>query len=130
MDASVTYIGRIRSELKKMEDCPKQESEQAPRATLVVDEAFREAAKDLRAGDRVILLCWLDRGRRNELTTRPRGNAAAPLTGVFSTRSPNRPNPIGLHHVALVEKLAPLEWRISAIEVLDGTPVIDIKPVL
>jgi L-fuculose-phosphate aldolase len=130
MDVTMTSIGRIRSELKKIEDCPKQESEQAPAAVLVIDEAFSDAAKDLHTGDRLVLVTWLHRGRRDELTTRPRDNAAAPLTGVFSTRSPNRPNPIGLHHIEIVEKLGPLEWRVSAIEVLNGTPVIDVKPVL
>ena len=130
MDITMTSIGKIRSGLKRIQDCPKQESEHAPAAVLVIDEAFSDAAKDLHAGDRLILLTWLHGGRRDELPTRPRDNAEAPFKGVFSTRSPNRPNPIGLHHIEIVERLAPLEWRVSAIEVLNGTPVIDIKPVL
>ncbi|MBS1616638.1 MAG: tRNA (N6-threonylcarbamoyladenosine(37)-N6)-methyltransferase TrmO [Bacteroidetes bacterium] len=127
---SFTIIGKIHSELKRLEDCPRQESEQAPEATLVLHESFADAATDLRTGDKLILLTWLHQGKREELKTRPRNNPKALMTGVFSTRSPNRPNPIGLHQVKIKKCISPLEWRLSAIEVLDGTPIIDIKPVL
>lgn len=130
MDTAIVPVGVIRSVLHQLEDCPKQESEGAPEATIILDEKFAAAAADLQPGDHLIVLTWLDRGNRAELKTRPRDNNHAPLTGIFSTRSPNRPNPIGLHRVQIMSILAPTEFNISAIEVLDGKPVIDIKPAL
>lgn len=130
MNLSIMPVGWIESELHQLKDCPKQESEGAPEAVIVLDEAFAEAASDLKSGDTIIILTWLHQANRQELKTRPRGDARAPLTGIFSTRSPNRPNPIGLHQARIISLHSPTRISLSGIEVLDGTPVIDIKPVL
>jgi tRNA-Thr(GGU) m(6)t(6)A37 methyltransferase TsaA len=84
---------------------------------------------DLQVGEDVIVLTWLDRADRNVLQTHPRGDETIPLHGVFSTRSPDRPNPIGLHRVRILE-IAGTRIRVSALEALDGTPIVDVKPVL
>jgi len=126
---SINPIGIIHSELKRLEDCPKQENEGAPAATVEIYPAFAEAAKDIKPGDRIILLTWLHQSKRDTMVTRPRDNKNAKLTGVFSTRSPDRPNPIGLH-ISVVHSVKDNILKVAEIEVLDGTPVIDIKPYL
>ena len=88
-----------------------------------------EGLRDLRAGDEVIVLTWLDRAQRDVLATRPRGDPARPLTGVFSTRSPDRPNPVGLHRVKIVS-VEGTRIRVRNLEALDRTPIVDVKPVL
>ena len=93
------------------------------------DDWARPAAADLRAGDRVVVLTWLHLGDRDILAVHPRGDANRPLTGVFSTRSQDRPNPIGLHEVEIVV-VRPGGLRVRGLEAIDGTPVVDIKPVL
>ena len=113
-----------------LEGCPKQGAEGAPEAWLEIDPAFSEALEGLAAGQEIIVLTWLDRGRRDLLRVHPRGNPEAPLKGVFATRSPHRPNPIGLHRVKIVEIQGLGRMRVRPLEALDGTPVIDIKPVL
>jgi tRNA-Thr(GGU) m(6)t(6)A37 methyltransferase TsaA len=122
-------IGRIESPLLRREDAPMQGAEGAPPAWLVFDPAVAEAIRDLRIGERVIVLTWLDRARRDMLTTRPRDDPARPVTGVFSTRSPDRPNPIGLHRVEILA-VDGLRIRVSDMEALDATPILDVKPVL
>jgi L-fuculose-phosphate aldolase len=128
MDTSLIIIGTIQSPLKKLEDCPRQENEQAPAATIVIDPAFIKGIKDIKAGVELIVFTWLHKADRNVLQTKPRNDPGAPDTGVFSTRSPNRPNPIGMHKIKVVA-IESDKIRVDALEALDQTPVIDIKPV-
>jgi tRNA-Thr(GGU) m(6)t(6)A37 methyltransferase TsaA len=121
-------IGRVSSPLKTLDDCPLQESENAPVASIEIDAAYLSAAKNLRAGDRIIIFTWLNKGDRSVLSTHPRNDKAVPLTGVFSTRSPDRPNPIGIHFSTIHKVESPSRFSVTNLEVLDGTPVIDIKP--
>ena len=122
-------IGRVESPLTDRAAAPNQGDEGAPRARVVFLPEFREAASGLWEGDEVLVLTWLHLGRRDVLSVHPRGDAKRPLTGVFATRSPDRPNPIGLHAVAIeaVEKDA---ITVRDLEAIDGTPVLDVKPVL
>ena len=123
-------IGRVRSPISSREQAPKQGDEGAPEAWLEIDAAVAEAARHLRVGEEVILLTWLDRADRSVLSVHPRGEQRRPLTGVFSTRSPDRPNPIGLHRVTILEIAGGLRFRVSGLEALDGTPILDLKAVL
>jgi len=122
-------IGIIRSTLKKRATAPRQGAEGAPDAWLDVLPHYAEALDGLAAGDEVIVMTWLHEARRDVLKVHPRNIKQRPLTGVFATRSPDRPNPIGLHPVT-VKKIVGNRLRIGPIEAIDGTPVIDIKPVL
>jgi tRNA-Thr(GGU) m(6)t(6)A37 methyltransferase TsaA len=128
MEGVLKFIGKIESSLKRLEDCPRQENEDAPPATIVIYPAFAEAMKDIQAGDEILLLTWMHKADREVMTTRPRNDPAAPLTGIFSTRSPDRPNPIGMHYVK-VTAVSENEIKLAALEVLDQTPLVDIKPV-
>lgn len=125
----VTPVAWVESPLKDREQAPRQGSEGAPPAWLVVEPHLAEAIRDLRVGEQVIVLTWLDRSRRDELSTVPGDNPGSPPLGVFSTRSPNRPNPIGLHRVGILA-IDGLRIQVSPLEALDRTPVLDIKPVL
>jgi tRNA-Thr(GGU) m(6)t(6)A37 methyltransferase TsaA len=122
-------IGRVESALTDPAAAPKQGDEGAPEATIVFERAFADGLQDLRPGEEVLVLTWLNRADRGVLSVHPRGDVSRPRQGVFSTRSPDRPNPIGLHRVGIVaidgERL-----RVSELEALDGTPVLDVKPVL
>jgi tRNA-Thr(GGU) m(6)t(6)A37 methyltransferase TsaA len=122
-------IGRVKSSLRRPEDAPKQGTEGGPEAWVVFEGDVEVAGRDLRIGDEVYLLTWLHRGRRDVLVVHPRDDPLQPQLGVFSTRSQDRPNPIGLHRVEVV---AVEESRILVrnLEAIDGTPVLDIKPVL
>lgn len=120
-------IGVVHSPLKRIEECPLQERENAPEAIIEIFPAFVEGVSHLSTGDELILLTWLHKSDRTVLSTRPRNDPKAPMTGVFSTRSPDRPNPIG-YHVAKVLSVDKNVIRVSNLEVLDGTPIIDIKP--
>ena len=122
-------IGRVQSPLTDRAAAPKQGDEGAPRARVVFLPEFREAASGLREGDEVLVLTWLHLGRRDVLSVHPRGDAKRPLTGVFATRSPDRPNPIGLHAVA-IEAVEEDAITVRDLEAIDGTPVLDVKPVL
>lgn len=128
---AVTPVGRVESPLTERARAPRQGDEGAPDAWLVFDPACRPALRDLAPGDEVIALTWLDRADRGRLTVRPRGDASRPEQGVFSTRSPDRPNPIGLHRVRILS-IDPdgTRFQVRGIEALDGTPVVDVKPVL
>jgi tRNA-Thr(GGU) m(6)t(6)A37 methyltransferase TsaA len=121
-------IGTIRSTLRDLEKAPRQGSEGAPDAWLEVDPAYATALRGIAAGDPLVVLTWLHRADRGVLETHPRNDPAKPLAGVFATRSPDRPNPIGLHHVT-VREIAGTRLRVGPIEAIDGTPVVDIKPV-
>lgn len=127
---SLRPIGVIRSPLTAREDAPRQGSEGAPAAWVEIDPDFGEALEGITEGSEIVLLTWLHRSDRSVLRVHSRRNPANPLTGVFATRSPDRPNPIGLHRVRVLETTGPTRLRVSPLEALDGTPVVDIKPVL
>ncbi len=122
-------IGEIRSTLKSRSHAPKQGSEGAPDAWIEIRPFALSALDGLRPGDEVIVLTWFHQSRRNVLKVHPRSDPNRALTGVFATRSPDRPNPIGLHPVT-IQKIEASRLRIGPIEAIDGTPVIDIKPVI
>ena len=122
-------IGRVESALHDRATAPRQGDEGAPAAWLRFDPGVAEGLRDLAVGEEVVVLTWLDRARRDVLTVHPRGELANPLTGVFSTRSPDRPNPIGLHRVRLLA-VEGTRIQVSDLEALDGTPILDVKPVL
>lgn len=122
-------IGVIRSVLKERSKAPKQGSEGAPDAWIEVRRGMMEAVDGLAAGDEIIILTWFHRAHRDVLKVHPRSDPERRLTGVFATRSPDRPNPIGLHEVT-VRKVVKNRLRVGPIEAIDGTPVIDIKPIL
>jgi tRNA-Thr(GGU) m(6)t(6)A37 methyltransferase TsaA len=108
---------------------PRQGSEGAPDAWLELSPAFAKGLLGISAGDAAVVVTWLHQADRGVLETHPRNDRTIPLTGVFATRSPNRPNPLGLHRVT-VREIAGTRLRIGPIEAIDGTPVVDIKPVL
>jgi tRNA-Thr(GGU) m(6)t(6)A37 methyltransferase TsaA len=122
-------VGFVESTLTDRAQAPRQGNEGAPDAWLVFDPAFGEGVRDLAAGTEIIVLTWLDRADRSVLVTRPRDDPWRPPVGVFSTRSPDRPNPVGLHRVRIVRRDG-LRLLVGPLEALDGTPVIDVKPVL
>jgi tRNA-Thr(GGU) m(6)t(6)A37 methyltransferase TsaA len=122
-------IGWVESPLVDRDMAPKQGDEGAPDAWLVFEQGVREALRDLRPGTDVLVLTWLDRARRDVLTVHPRGDLARPKEGVFTTRSPDRPNPIGLHRVTILS-IDGTRLRVRNLEALDGTPILDVKPVL
>ena len=127
--AELRPVGLIRSTLKKLSDAPKQGSEGAPDAWLEVLAFAVEAIDGIGPGDDILVITWLDQARREVLKVHPRSDPSRRLTGVFATRSPDRPNPLGLHRVT-VRKVYKNRLRIGPIEAVDGTPVVDIKPVL
>ena len=122
-------VGHIRSTLHALHEAPRQGSEGAPDAWLDVDPAFARGLLGIATGDELIVVTWLHRASRDVLEVHPRGDPRLPLTGVFATRSPHRPNPLGLHRVT-VREIAGTRLRVGPIEAVDGTPVIDIKPIL
>jgi tRNA-Thr(GGU) m(6)t(6)A37 methyltransferase TsaA len=126
---TVVPVGHVRSPLADRESAPRQGDEGAPDAWLVLEPATLEAARDLHVGDEIVVLTWLDRGRRDVLSVHPRDDRARPQMGVFSTRSQDRPNPIGLHRVEILETDG-AHVKVNNLEALDGTPIVDIKPVL
>jgi tRNA-Thr(GGU) m(6)t(6)A37 methyltransferase TsaA len=126
---SIEPIGVIRSEIKNREDAPLFYTEGAPNAFLEILPAYIEGLDRMRVGDEVIVITWLHRAHRNVLEVHPRGDPSNPLTGVFSTRSPDRPNPLGLHRVRVLE-INRGRLHIGPIEAIDRTPVVDIKPVV
>jgi len=123
-------VGIVHSQLKRREDCPHQGQEGAPEAWLEIDADFADGLDGIAPGTEVILVTWFHEARRNVLRVHPRGNPETPLCGVFATRSPNRPNPIGLHRLEVLEIREERWLRVRPLEALDGTPVLDIKPVL
>jgi tRNA-Thr(GGU) m(6)t(6)A37 methyltransferase TsaA len=127
---TVAPIGRVRSSIVDREQAPKQGREGAPAAWIELAAEYRDASSDLDVGEEILLLTWLHRGDRSILRVHPRDDLTAPMRGVFSTRSQDRPNPIGIHRVRVLEIESPLRLRVSDLEAIDGTPVIDIKPVL
>ncbi|MEW5757326.1 MAG: tRNA (N6-threonylcarbamoyladenosine(37)-N6)-methyltransferase TrmO [Pseudomonadota bacterium] len=122
-------IGVIRSPLTDLEGAPLQGDEGAPEVWLELTAPMAPGLDGIRPGDDLIVLTWLHRARRDVLHVHPRDRTEAPLMGVFATRSPHRPNPVGLHRVSVLE-VAGQRLRVVPMEAIDGTPVIDIKPVL
>ncbi len=122
-------IGVLCSELVDLAEAPRQGDEGAPDAWLEIDAWARAAADGIEVGDELLVISWLDRADRDVLQVHPRSDPARPLTGVFATRSADRPNPLGLHAVT-VRAIEPGRLRVGPIEAVDGTPVVDIKPVL
>lgn len=122
-------IGRVESPLTDRASAPKQGNEGAPEATIVFERGVVDALDGIRAGDEVIVLTWLDRADRSVLRVHPRDDPANPVQGVFNTRSQDRPNPIGLHPVTVLS-IEGTTMRVRDLEALDGTPVLDVKPVL
>ena len=125
--ATLRRIGTIRSELTNRREAPRQGSEGAPDAWLEVEPWAAEALDGLAAGDEIIVITWLHQARRDVFKVHPRSDPAHRLTGVFATRSPDRPNPLGLHPVT-VRAVEGHRLRIGPIEAVDGTPVVDVKP--
>jgi len=119
-------IGVIRSSLQSIEKTPCQGDEGAPDAWLEIDAGYARALAGVAAGDTLILVTWLHLASRDVLEVHPRGDRRNPLTGVFATRSPHRPNPLGLHRVS-VREVDGTRLRVGPIEALDGTPLVDIK---
>ena len=126
---AVRPVGCVRSSLVDRAAAPKQADEGAPPARIEIDPAFAAALDGLAPGADVLVLTWLDRARRDVLTTRPRDDPDRAEQGVFATRSPDRPNPIGLHRVRITA-VDGTTVEVDALEALDGTPVLDLKPVL
>ncbi|KAB2906763.1 MAG: tRNA (N6-threonylcarbamoyladenosine(37)-N6)-methyltransferase TrmO [Kofleriaceae bacterium] len=136
MDLTLTPIGAVESALADLDAAPRQGDEGAPEAWLVIDPRFAAALDGLAPGDDLLVFTWLDRARRDLLRVHPRGDTTRPEAGVFATRSPHRPNPIGLHRVELVAVSgAPtsgdaVRLLVRPLEAVHGTPVLDLKPVL
>ena len=128
-DITIRPIGLVRSSLTSLEAAPRQGDEGAPEAWLELDSAVQEGLTGVTVGAHLIVLTWLHLAQRDVLLVHPRGDLDRPWTGVFSTRSPDRPNPLGLHQVTVLE-VAGGRLRVAPLEAIDGTPIVDIKPVL
>ena len=122
-------IGVVRSALRNRADAPRQGSEGAPDAWILLEPSYADALQGVSAGDELVLLTWLHEADRSVLQVHPRDDESRPLTGVFATRSSDRPNPIGLHPVT-VYGIDGLELAVGPLEAIDGTPVVDLKPLL
>jgi tRNA-Thr(GGU) m(6)t(6)A37 methyltransferase TsaA len=126
----VSPIGYVHSTLKERSGAPRQPWEGAPSATVQIDPAYLEALEGIEPGHDIWIVTWLHQARRSVLKVHPRGETQNPLAGVFATRSPDRPNPIGLHRVRVLSMDGNGSLHVDALEAIDGTPIIDIKPVL
>ena len=130
MEITLKVLGRVESPLREASEAPKQGEEGSPLAVLVFERFVQDALSSIRVGDTLLLFTWLDRADRDVLKVHPRDDQTRPLAGVFSTRSPHRPNPIGLHRVTVVSVLGPLRFQVRDLEALDQTPIIDVKATL
>jgi tRNA-Thr(GGU) m(6)t(6)A37 methyltransferase TsaA len=130
MEFTLKPIGHVESPLRDRGEAPKQGEEGSPIAVLVFDSSVKEALISVRAGDRLLVLTWLDRADREVLSVHPRDNSTAPRRGVFSTRSQDRPNPIGVHRVTILSVIDPLRFQVRDLEAFDQTPIIDVKSML
>jgi tRNA-Thr(GGU) m(6)t(6)A37 methyltransferase TsaA len=126
---TIRAIGVVRSPLKTRGDAPRQGSEGAPDAWLQIYPSYSDALSGLAVGSGIIVITWLHLARRDELKTHPRNDPRSPLTGVFATRSPDRPNPLGLHE-ATIKEIDGNRVMVGPLEAIDGTPIVDIKPAL
>jgi len=122
-------VGYVESPLTDRETAPKQGIEVAPQAWMVFEPDVADGMRDLAVGDEVYVLTWLHQAQRDVLVVHPRGDPHNPETGVFSTRSPDRPNPVGLHRVRILA-VEGTRVRVANLEAIDGTPIVDVKPVL
>ena len=122
-------IGVVRSSLARRADAPRQGDEGAPDATILLEPSYADALQGMRVGDELTLLTWLHEADRSVLQVHPRDDETRPLTGVFATRSSDRPNPVGLHRVTVLA-IDGLELAVGPLEAIDGTPLVDIKTVL
>ena len=122
-------IGKVESPLRDRDSAPKQGDEGAPEASIVFSAGMVEGLEGIAVGDELLVLTWLDRAERDVLRVHPRNDPNRPMQGVFNTRSPDRPNPIGLHRVTVLA-IDGARVRVSALEALDGTPIVDVKPLL
>ena len=129
MNYSLKPVGKIRSELKKRKNAPRQGYLGAPDAWVEIGRKFAKCVEGIAIGDEIIMITWLHEGRRSVMKVHPGADKNNPLMGVFATRSPDRPNPLGLHPVT-VRAIEGRRLRVGPIEAIDGTPVVDIKPVL
>jgi tRNA-Thr(GGU) m(6)t(6)A37 methyltransferase TsaA len=131
--SSVTFtiepVGVIHSSLTRLEDAPMQGDEGAPEVWLELTPRAAPGMMGIKVGDELIVLTWLHLAQRDVMQVHPRGDINRPLTGVFATRSPDRPNPVGMHHVSVLE-VTGRQLRVAPLEAIDGTPIVDIKPVL
>jgi len=127
MRIAMTPIGVVRSSLRDRRHAPRQAFEGAPEATLEIDPAFAPALDRLPFGTELIVVTWLHEADRTVLQVHPRDDERIPLTGVFATRSPDRPNPIGLHRVTVIGIEPPTSLHVDALEAVDGTPILDLK---
>jgi tRNA-Thr(GGU) m(6)t(6)A37 methyltransferase TsaA len=126
---SISAVGVIRSSLRNRSEAPRQASEGAPDAWVEIDPAFVAGLDGVTAGQEIVLITWLHKARRDVLQVHPRNCKDLALAGVFATRSPDRPNPLGLHRVKVLE-MSGSKLKVGPLEAIDGTPVVDIKPVL
>jgi tRNA-Thr(GGU) m(6)t(6)A37 methyltransferase TsaA len=129
IDYSLKAVGFVRSALKRRREAPRQGNEGAPEAWIEMIPTVARGLQGIVVGQDIILITWLHQARRNVLKVHPRSDKNLPLSGVFATRSPDRPNPLGMHHVTVLE-IAGNRLRVGSLEAIDGTPVVDIKPVL
>lgn len=127
---TVVPIGYVQSSLIDRATAPKQGSDGAPAAWLIFNASVRDGLRDLQIGDDVLILTWLDRSQRDVLRVHPRDDLAQVPRGVFSTRSADRPNPIGLHRVRIIDRVDDLRVQVQPLEALDKTPILDLKPIL
>lgn len=130
MEFSIHPIGVVQSSLKDLDDCPHQGDEGAPEAWIELDPHYSGGLEGIQTGDEVIILTWFHLADRSTLRVHPRGDQRNPLAGVFKTRSPDRPNPIGIHRTTVIRIEAPARLLVKPLECVDGTPVLDIKCVL
>jgi L-fuculose-phosphate aldolase len=126
----ISPVGIVRSRLKEISRCPRQESEAAPEAWIEIEPQYAEALVGLEVGDEIMVFTWMHLADRFRLKVHPRGNRENPVKGVFATRSPHRPNPIGLHKTRITAMGPPSRIKVKSLEVIDNTPVVDIKPVV
>jgi tRNA-Thr(GGU) m(6)t(6)A37 methyltransferase TsaA len=130
MTFDLRQIGIVRSSLRERDEAPRQASEGAPEARLELEPASAAALRRVEPGDELIVLTWLHLADRTVLEVHPRDDVSIPLTGVFRTRSSDRPNPIGVHRVTVAAFESPSTLVVSALEAIDGTPIVDIKVAL
>jgi tRNA-Thr(GGU) m(6)t(6)A37 methyltransferase TsaA len=130
LNFEISPVGYVRSTLKNRAGAPRQASEGAPPAWLEIESAFLDALDGIDVGQDIWILTWFHQSNRSVLTVHPRGEECNPLKGVFATRSPDRPNPVGLHRAVILGRDEAGRLQVDALEAIDGTPIIDIKPVL
>ena len=130
MEITLKILGHVESPLRDLAKAPKQGEEGSPLSVLVFESFVQEALSGIQVGDTLLVLTWLDRADRRVLKVHPRDDRTRPLQGVFSTRSPHRPNPIGLHRVTVISILSPVRFQVRDLEAVDQTPIIDVKATL